>query len=315
MRACEVVPLAWDATGSVRDHPRPKPTGPQLSTTPELTIRNHPIPRHLPDMTPIHFLLAAVPLTTLPVAVAASPPTADAARPVAVAARPPTALATPLLAAASPPPAQAQAATWPLDPRPQVVHGFDLPAKPWLPGHRGVDLSGSPGQPVLAATSGTITYAGQLAGRGVIVISTGPRRTTYEPVVPSLTVGTAVTPGTVLGRLSAVGSHCAPATCLHWGLIQGKQYLNPLTLLPNRPVRLLPLTHATPDLPAPDLPARDQPSAAPRADPPDVQTPAPPRAHAAASTPPSGNRTGTATAIVATTAALTLGAGLMIKRH
>ncbi|WP_242002085.1 M23 family metallopeptidase [Kribbella steppae] len=189
------------------------------------------------------------------------------------------------------------------------MRGFDLPAKPWLPGHRGVDLAGSPGQPVLAATAGTITYAGQLAGRGVVVVSTGPRRTTYEPVVPSSTVGTVVTPGTVLGHLSAAGSHCAPATCLHWGLIQGKHYLNPLTLLPNRPVRLLPLTQ-TPDT----EPSADQPDAAPPgADPPGRAGLPQPRAVADATPPSSGERT--ATAVVATTAALTLAAGLLVRRH
>ena len=63
----------------------------------------------------------------------------------------------------------------PLVPRPEVVRGFEPPQARWLPGHRGVDLAGSPGQPVLSATAGTITYAGQLAGRGVIVVSHGQR--------------------------------------------------------------------------------------------------------------------------------------------
>ncbi|MFI7066621.1 M23 family metallopeptidase [Kribbella sp. NPDC050124] len=183
-------------------------------------------------------------------------------------------------------------AVWPLTPRPAVVRGFDLPAKPWLPGHRGVDLSGSPGQPVRAATAGTITYAGQLAGRGVVVVSTGVRRTTYEPVVSGAKVGTTVTPGTVIGRLSAAGSHCAPVTCLHWGLVQGRTYLNPLTLLPDRPVRLLPLTPAA-------------------LAPPDAH---PPQPVADGSAPPArGERAGAA--VVATAAALTLAAGLMIRRH
>lgn len=208
-------------------------------------------------------------------------------------------LTTSALAEAAAPPAT----VWPLDPRPQVVHGFELPAKPWLPGHRGVDLAGSPGQPVRAATAGTITYAGPLAGRGVITVATGPRRTTYEPVVPAVTVGTAVTPGTVIGQLSAAGSHCAPATCLHWGLIQGKQYLNPLTLVPNRPVRLLPLSTDPPPRAAapPPQPSPSQPS--PRA------------AHVSApsDSSPAGDRT--AVAIVGATAALTLAAGLLIRRH
>jgi Peptidase family M23 len=328
MRACEVVPLAWDATGSVRDHPRSKPTGHQLSTAHELTIGNHPTSRHVPGMTPIRFLLTTL-VPALPLTAAVSPLTA-------VAAAPPTTVTAPRLTSvvASPsPPDRPPAATWPLQPRPQIVRGFDLPAKPWLPGHRGVDLAGSPGQPVLAATAGTITYAGQLAGRGVIVVSTGPRRTTYEPVVPSLTVGAAVTPGTVIGRLSAAGSHCAPATCLHWGLIQVKQYLNPLTLLPNRPVRLLPHTqpgaaqlHADPPDAAP--PGADQPgahsSSAHSADaspvgarPPSAGAPGAdlprPRAVAEASTPRSGERT--AAAVVIATAALTLAAGLLVRRH
>ncbi len=202
-------------------------------------------------------------------------------------------LTTAPLAEAAPP-----AAGWPLHPRPEVVRGFELPAKAWLPGHRGVDLAGSPGQPVLAATAGTITYAGPLAGRGVVTVSAGPRRTTYEPVVPAVAVGATVTVGALIGHLSAAGSHCAPATCLHWGLIQGKQYLNPLTLIPDRPVRLLPLGTDPPSQVAAPPP---QPS--PRAE----------RVSAPAGSSPAGERT--AAAIVVTTAALTLGAGLLIRRH
>ncbi|MEV0286853.1 MULTISPECIES: M23 family metallopeptidase [unclassified Kribbella] len=236
----------------------------------------------------------------------------------------------PALAPVAPVAAAPDPAVWPLTPRPPVVRGFDLPAKPWLPGHRGVDLSGSPGQSVRAATAGTITYAGQLAGRGVIVVTTGVRRTTYEPVVAGVPVGTSVTPGTVIGRLSAAGSHCAPATCLHWGLVQGKQYLNPLTLLPDRPVRLLPLTAASmppnahPPQPA-DVPARqaDLPGDAGRA--PRLATAqaggsgqrsARVATRPAADVPaprPRGERV--AAAVVATAAALTLAAGLMIRRH
>ncbi|RZU03589.1 peptidase M23-like protein [Kribbella rubisoli] len=186
---------------------------------------------------------------------------------------------------------------WPLQPRPEVVHGFELPAKPWLSGHRGVDLAGRPGQPVLAATPGTITYAGPLAGRGVITITTGARRTTYEPVVPAVSVGTTVQTGAVIGRLSAAGSHCLPRACLHWGLLQGKQYLNPLTLIPNRPVRLLPLT--------------DQQAQSARAPSPVLPTP---RASDTSPAPPDSNQR-TAKLIIAATAALTLTAGLLIRRE
>ena len=46
-------------------------------------------------------------------------------------------------------------AVWPLAPVPAVLAAFDPPATPWAAGHRGVDLAGSPGQPVLAARAGT----------------------------------------------------------------------------------------------------------------------------------------------------------------
>lgn len=130
---------------------------------------------------------------------------------------------------------------WPLGPAHQVVGGFHPPSSPWGAGHRGVDLLGSPGQEVRAALAGTVTFAGELAGRGVVVVDHGGRRTTYEPVDPSLPVGAAVAAGAVIGHLQAGMSHCFPRTCLHWGLIRGDTYLDPLTLVGGGPVRLLPL--------------------------------------------------------------------------
>ncbi|WP_329001371.1 M23 family metallopeptidase [Kribbella sp. NBC_00709] len=225
------------------------------------------------------FSLAALPLTATPA------PTATA---VSIAAAGPAASAPGLVAS-----------DWPLQPRPEVLRGFELPAKPWLSGHRGIDLAGRPGQPVLAATPGTITYAGPLAGRGVITITTGPRRTTYEPVVPAVPVGTTVQTGTVIGHLSAAGSHCQPRTCLHWGLLQGNQYLNPLTLVPNRPVRLLPLTNQQLQ-PAATAPSPPSPPPTARA------------TNASLARPDTNQRT--AKLLIAATGALTLTAGFLIRR-
>jgi murein DD-endopeptidase MepM/ murein hydrolase activator NlpD len=134
-------------------------------------------------------------------------------------------------------------AVWPLDPRPVVVRRFEPPASSWGPGHRGVDLLGRPGQPVRSALAGTVTFAGALAGRGVVVVDHGSTRTTYEPVAPSVAVGAVVRTGGVLGTLQTGRSHCFPRTCLHWGLISGgDRYLDPLSLLGVAPVRLLPIT-------------------------------------------------------------------------
>ncbi len=133
-----------------------------------------------------------------------------------------------------------QTALWPLVPRPEVVAGFDPPAENWNAGHRGVDLRGTPGQRVRAAKSGWISYAGRLAGRGVVVVTHGDTRTTYQPVASTVRVGDRVTAGQKLGVLHPFGSHCWPRTCLHWGLIRGETYLDPLTLVGAGPVRLLP---------------------------------------------------------------------------
>jgi peptidase M23-like protein len=135
---------------------------------------------------------------------------------------------------------------WPLQPRPPVVARFDPPATPWGRGHRGVDLAGHVGQQVHAAASGVVTYAGRLAGRGVVVVDHGSTRTTYEPVTATVQVGDRVAAGAVIGLLQLFGSHCFPRACLHWGLVEGRdQYLDPLTLVGAATVRLLPLVAAS----------------------------------------------------------------------
>jgi murein DD-endopeptidase MepM/ murein hydrolase activator NlpD len=130
---------------------------------------------------------------------------------------------------------------WPLDPAPTVVRGFDPPDVPWGAGHRGVDLLGRPGQQVRTALAGTVSFAGTLAGRGVVVVSHGTTRTTYEPVAPSVRVGDVLPTGGAIGTLQTGLSHCFPRTCLHWGLLRDATYLDPLSLLGFGPVRLLPL--------------------------------------------------------------------------
>jgi murein DD-endopeptidase MepM/ murein hydrolase activator NlpD len=104
------------------------------------------------------------------------------------------------------------------------------------------------GQPVLAAGEGVVTYSGVIAGRGVVTVAhAGGLRTTYEPVTARAAVGAPVRAGTPIGRVAATPGHCAPATCVHWGLISGSgpeaTYLDPLSLLEaaTGPPVLLPL--------------------------------------------------------------------------
>ncbi len=123
----------------------------------------------------------------------------------------------------------------------EVVNGFDPPEHAWSAGHRGVDLAATAGAEVRAAGPGTVTYAGPIAGRGVVVIDHGGLRTTYEPVTPTVGVGDEVGAGRPVGVLESAGSHCAPAACLHWGAREGERYTDPLALVGGGSVRLLPL--------------------------------------------------------------------------
>jgi murein DD-endopeptidase MepM/ murein hydrolase activator NlpD len=140
--------------------------------------------------------------------------------------------------------------TWPLAPRPAVLKPFDPPDAPYGAGNRGVDLAGSVAQTVLAISGGVVTYAGVLAGRGVVVVSHGALRSTYEPVSAAVAVGDNVSTGQSLGALSAVGSQCTPDACLHLGVLRGTEYVDPLSLLGDPPIRLKPMSDDS-ALPAP----------------------------------------------------------------
>ena len=132
--------------------------------------------------------------------------------------------------------------SWPLEPTPEVARRFDPPDQPWLAGHRGVDLVGGVGQAVHSPTGGTVTYAGRLAGRGVVVVThAGGLRSTFEPVSSTLGVGTAVAEGDPVVAISAEAGHCAPSTCLHWGVLRGRTYLDPLGFVGRARIVLLPL--------------------------------------------------------------------------
>ncbi|WP_168723155.1 M23 family metallopeptidase [Streptomyces sp. S816] len=137
---------------------------------------------------------------------------------------------------------------WPVGVRPSVLRGWEPPATPYGPGHRGVDLAAAPGSPVRAVAAGRVAFAGRVAGRGVVTVElTGTGlRTTYEPVRPSVEKGAEVGAGDVVGVVAETGGHCGASACVHWGLLRGGTYLNPLSLLPpwllgRGPSRLLPV--------------------------------------------------------------------------
>lgn len=116
-----------------------------------------------------------------------------------------------------------------------VVAPFDAPPTPYSAGHRGVDLLTAAGASVRTAAAGDVTFAGEVAGRGVVVVRHADGiRTEYEPVTPLVVRGQHVIDGEVIAL--------ADAQTLHWGARHADDsYFDPLTLLPSLgPVRLIP---------------------------------------------------------------------------
>jgi murein DD-endopeptidase MepM/ murein hydrolase activator NlpD len=112
------------------------------------------------------------------------------------------------------------------------MRDLDTPAKPWLSGHRGVDLEAAQvGAPLISPAAGTVSFVGTVVDRPVITIDHGNGlRSSFEPVTSSLAAGSAVAEGDVLGQVQA--GHCGPAPpCLHWGVRRGEDYVNPLAFV------------------------------------------------------------------------------------
>ena len=136
---------------------------------------------------------------------------------------------------------------WPLEPQPggkavpQAMRPFDPPDRPWLSGHRGIDLTAEQGSYIRSPADGVIVFAGSVGGKDVVSIRHGNLVSTYEPAQSSLPVGTRLQAGTVWGKVGGVSDHCAQE-CLHWGLKDDQGlYLDPGAKVGNHRIRLKPL--------------------------------------------------------------------------
>jgi murein DD-endopeptidase MepM/ murein hydrolase activator NlpD len=193
---------------------------------------------------------AAVAALALALALGPVPPPPAAARPTV----PPPAAAGPAVAgpleAARPevPPTAAVAPAAPAAPRVPalrvpvggpVVRGFEEPAGPYGPGHRGIDVRAPVGTPVAAPAAGTVAFAGPVAGSAWVsvlvapgvVVTVGPLRR------PAVAAGRRVAALAPLGRLAA-----GHGGAVHLSLRVDGAYVDPLPWLVDRPrPRLVPL--------------------------------------------------------------------------
>ena len=86
-----------------------------------------------------------------------------------------------------------------------------------------------------------MVFAGTIAGKPVVSVDhSNGLRSTYEPVVATVSAGERVRTGERIGQLVAGHSGCADA-CLHWGVRRSRVYLNPLALVDAMTIRLKPL--------------------------------------------------------------------------
>lgn len=129
---------------------------------------------------------------------------------------------------------------WPTA-HPRIVKEFNPPPKPWLAGHRGVDLAASPGTPLFAPADGVISFAGHVAGKSVVSIRHGELTSTFEPAVTKFTVGVAVKQGQQFGHVEGGSDHCGKR-CVQWGLKRkNRTYENPAGMTARRKIVLKPI--------------------------------------------------------------------------
>ena len=157
------------------------------------------------------------------------------------------------------PPVQASGATAPaelpgLGVRPvpgRVAKHFKPPLTSYGAGHRGVDLRARPGEPVVSALGGTVTFAGDVAGVSWVTVDHGGGvTTTYGPISPRIVrAGVVVSAGEVVGFVAPGARH------LDWGARLDGNYLDPLALLAGWE------TYLTANDDVPELPALGGPAA------------------------------------------------------
>src|SRR6266545_5654239 len=153
----------------------------------------------------------------------------------------------------------ARAWTWPVDGPVLRPFAFDQ-SSPYAGGqHRGVDLGAPAGTPVLAPAEGVVSFAGTVPTGGKTVSIQTPFRYTATLLhlgSIGVTRGAVVSEGSVVGAVGAVGDS---PPFVYFGVRKTSDpqgYVDPLSLLPPRPVLATPAQSPPVEAPAqPETPA------------------------------------------------------------
>lgn len=139
-------------------------------------------------------------------------------------------LAVTLLAVSQPPAHASGTWTWPvLGP---VIRGFDPPDSPYGSGHRGIDIAVPSGTPVVAAASGTVTFAGKVGGQLFVTVNHGAGLVSTYSWVSALRVkkNDVVMQGQTIA-LSGEGHPGVTPAHLHFGVKLNGAYVDPMDYL------------------------------------------------------------------------------------
>ena len=142
---------------------------------------------------------------------------------------------------------EARAGTWTWPVTGVVIRGFDPPDSPYGAGHRGIDIAAPIGTPVLAVSSGTVTFAGSVGGHLFVTVNHGGGLASTYSWLSGLKVkkNDVVSTGQVIA-LSGPGHPDVLTPHLHFGVKLNGNYVDPMLYLgPGSVVdliRLAPLT-------------------------------------------------------------------------
>jgi hypothetical protein len=171
--------------------------------------------------------------------------------------------------------------TWPADG--PVLRAFELGDDPYAAGqHRGIDVGGERGSPVLVPAGGVVSFAGTVPGGGrTVTVRTSDGYSVTLVHLGSIDIAgeSVVSEGARVGTMGPSGDAEHPQPYVHLGIrvtSDPNGYLDPLSFLPDHEADL-PATPALPvdavPVPAPAVP--EAPAPAPEAPVPPSEAPAP----------------------------------------